>query len=110
MKKINNNQLWIKKINETYRIGLTNVGQDDFGSVTFVMLPKVGDVLDKNDTFAELEAEKAVTELVMPCKGTVCEVNPAVVKEALALDNPVEEEAWLISISDVSEEDLLALA
>lgn len=109
MKKVINKQIWVLKDKDTYTFGLTNEGQDDFGSVTFVMLPKVGDKLEIGDTFAELEAEKAVTELITPLAGTVLEINKESLQTPSILDNPEERNAWMMVMTDVSEADFLNL-
>ncbi|WEG72954.1 glycine cleavage system protein H [Vagococcus intermedius] len=109
MKKVINKQIWVLKDKDTFIFGLTNEGQDDFGNVTFVMLPKVGDKLEVGDTFAELEAEKAVTELITPLAGTIVEINNESLQTPSVLDNPEERKAWMIVMTDVSEEAFLNL-
>lgn len=109
MKKAINSQLWVIKETEGYRIGLTNQAQDDLGGISFVTLPKVGEVLEKDAAFAEVEAEKSVSEFTLPFAGTVLESNQAAVKNPEILDDPTEEKAWLIRLSDVSETDFLNL-
>lgn len=109
MKKISNKQLWIEEKNQQYRIGLTNQGQNDFGNVTFVMFPKVGQVIETGDTITELEAEKAVTELLSPVAGVIKEVNQAALNDSSILDNPMESEAWLVTLEQVSPEEFQAL-
>lgn len=94
-------QLWVAEQGDHYRLGLTNQGQDDFGEITFAMFPKVGTVLVAGDTIVELEAEKAVTELVTPFAGTIVAVN-----ETAALNEPDEAMAWLVELADVSSTDV----
>lgn len=95
--------LWIEKINDQYRLGLTKAGQEDFGNITFAMFPKVGKALEVGDTIVEFEAEKAVTEIVTSLKGIVSRVNEAAQNDPSILDSPVEGEAWLVELSDVDE-------
>lgn len=105
MKKIVNKQIWVNKEGDTLSIGLTNEGQDDFGSVSFVSLPKIGDKLVVGDSFAEIEAEKAVTELVTPVSGTVSSINQEALQDASTLDVKNENFAWMIVLTDIVEEE-----
>lgn len=109
-KKIIQSQMWIEKIEDRYRIGMTNAGQEDFGSITFAMFPKVGTKLEVGDTIVELEAEKAVTELVSPLKGKILAINEEAQSDSSKLDNPDENAAWLIDLISVDEEEFLSLS
>lgn len=102
-KKIINNQLWIEQKADVYRLGITNAGQEDFGNITFAMFPKVDSVLEIGDTIVELEAEKAVTELVTPLGGKVMSINTAAQNDSSVLDNQDEALAWLIELTDVDD-------
>ncbi|MGX6979587.1 glycine cleavage system protein H [Vagococcus elongatus] len=108
-KKTSGKYLWIAEEGQNYRLGLTNDGQDELGSITFVSLPKVGSTLIKDEAFADVEAEKAVTELLSPLNGKVLEVNEKAVDEPSLLDSEDEAEAWLLVISEVTDEDFQAL-
>ncbi|MBP1043101.1 glycine cleavage system protein H [Vagococcus sp. BWB3-3] len=105
MKKIVNKQIWVTKEGDSLSIGLTNEGQDDFGSVSFVSLPKIGDRLTVGDSFAEIEAEKAVTELVTPVSGTVASINQEALADASSLDVKNENFAWMIVLTDIDEKE-----
>lgn len=95
--------IWVKKEATGYRLGLTNEGQEELGNVSFVSLPKVGTLLSKDEAFADVEAEKAVTEFVTPFSGRVKEIHQAVLDNPSLLDNEVEDEAWLILLDEVEE-------
>lgn len=102
-RKIIDNSLWIEKVPEGYKVGLTNGAQDDLGKISFVTLPKKGQKLKQGDSFVELEAEKSVSEFSSPLTGTVAEVNEAADKEPALLDNIDETQAWLAIFTDVEE-------
>ena len=87
--------LWIKEENGEITVGLTAVAQDDLGSISFAMLPKVGSQITEGDSVVELEAEKAVVEYETPVSGTVTEINEAGQKETSLLDQP---NAWLFKV------------
>lgn len=87
--------LWIKEENGEMIVGLTEVAQDDLGSISFAMLPKVGKEVTKGDSVVELEAEKAVVEYETPISGTITAINEEGQKEPSLLDAPG---AWLFKI------------
>ena len=109
MKKVINQQIWVKKQEENYAIGITNQGQDDFGSISFVSLPKIGERLVAGESFAELEAEKAVTELISPLSGVITSINQEALEDASVLDVKNEDFAWLVVVSEVTAAEFLDL-
>ncbi|MGX7350697.1 glycine cleavage system protein H [Enterococcus canis] len=95
--------LWVMKTGDEYRIGLTNDIQDDLGAISFVNLPKLGETIQKNESLAELEAEKSVSELTSPLTGTVSQINTEAEANPSLLDNPDNKEAWLVVLTGVDE-------
>lgn len=87
--------LWLKEENGVVTVGLTAVAQDDLGSISFAMLPKVGTAVTRGDSVVELEAEKAVVEYETPVSGTITEINEAGQKDTKILDQPG---AWLFKV------------
>jgi glycine cleavage system H lipoate-binding protein len=58
-------------------VGITEHAQKELGDVVFVELPKVGDTFDTNETFANVESVKAVSEVFCPVAGKSSKVNDA---------------------------------
>jgi len=84
--------LWVKKVEEGHMVGLTETAQDDLGSITFALFPKIGKEVTEGEAVIELEAEKAVVEYDSPVSGTVVAINEEAEKNPKLLD---EKEAWL---------------
>ena len=84
--------LWVKEVSEGKKVGLTSTAQDDLGSITCAMLPKVGKEVIAGEPVVELEAEKAVVEYDSPVSGVVVSINEAAEKNPKLLD---EKDAWL---------------
>lgn len=110
MRKAADKYIWIEKVGNDFRLGLTNEGQEELGTISFLSLPKVGSDLVKGDTFAEVEAEKAVTELVSPITGKVKEIRTEALDNPALLDNKNESEAWMIVLSEANEQQFEDLA
>ncbi|MGX7024371.1 glycine cleavage system protein H [Vagococcus hydrophili] len=88
--------LWMKEDTEGITVGLTEFAQDDLGSISFAMLPKVGSQVVAGEGVVELEAEKAVVEYEAPTSGTILAVNEEAAKNVKVLDEPG---AWLYKVS-----------
>ncbi|WP_326716689.1 glycine cleavage system protein H [Vagococcus jeotgali] len=90
--------LWFKTDKEVITVGLTAQAQDDLGSITFAMLPKVDQLIKLGEPVIELEAEKAVVEYESPVEGKVVRVNEEALNNPKLLDEP---DAWLFSVIEV---------
>lgn len=98
--------LFVQVKGDLVEVGLSKKAQDELGSVTFVNFPKVASFIKKEESFVEVEAEKAVNEFVSPVAGIVSEVNELALDHPEILDNPQEGSAWLVRFSKVSTKDL----
>lgn len=93
--------LWIEKLESTYRLGLSEKGQDDVGDVMYVELPDFGNKIEKGDNFLGVEGAKAVTEIVSPLNGVVENVHKELEDETELLNSTDKEDNWIIELSDV---------
>jgi glycine cleavage system H protein len=101
---------WVREEDGLCVIGLTDFAQDALGDIVFVNLPEVGDELKAEQTFADVESVKAVSDLYAPVRGTVMEAYEEVVDNP-ALINEDPYGAWLVKVENVSGgEDLLDAA
>ena len=66
---------WLKEEDGVSVIGISDFAQDALGDVVFVNLPEVGDDAAAGEAFGDVESVKAVSDLISPVSGTVCEVN-----------------------------------
>ena len=101
---------WIRMEDGVAVIGISDFAQSELGDVVFVNLPEVGDDTTAGEAFGDVESVKAVSDLVCPVTGTVCEVN----EELLDSPEKLNEDcygAWIIKVENVTEtEDLLNAA
>lgn len=100
--KYHKSGLWVEKINETsYRIGLSEKGQDDVGEVMFAEVPEIQEDVKEGAVLLNVEGAKAVTELTIPFDARIIAVHEEVADEPELL-NKVEKEAnWLVEVTDV---------
>ena len=103
-------QEWVKEEDGVLVVGLTDYAQSELGDIVFINLPEVGDPVEVEAAFSDVESVKAVSDVFSPASGTVAEVNEELL-DAPQLINEDPYAAWLIKISDVTEtEELLDAA
>ena len=99
---------WLRMEDGIAVIGISDFAQSELGDVVFVNLPEVGDDTTAGEPFGDVESVKAVSDLVCPVTGTVCEVN----EELLDAPEKLNEDpygTWIIKVENVTDtEDLLS--
>lgn len=101
---------WVKYENGVAIIGISDFAQDALGDVVFVNLPAVGDEVTAGEAFGDVESVKAVSDLISPVTGVVCEVNEEL-EDSPELLNEDCYGAWIIKVENVTaEEELLDAA
>ena len=101
---------WVEVNQEVATVGVTSYAQQELGDVVFVELPKVGDSFDTNETFANVESVKAVSEVFSPAAGDIVEVNEELVASPQHVNDDPYGDGWFVKIKlkDAKElEDLL---
>jgi len=94
---------WVKfEDNGTVKVGITDFAQEQLGDLVFVNLPMENDSVEAGEPFTDVESVKAVAELYSPVSGVITAVNETLADEPEQLNsNPYE--AWIITVSDVSD-------
>lgn len=100
---------WVRIDGEQATIGITEHAQNELGDVVFVELPKVGESVDADEAFGNVESVKAVSELFMPLTGEVLKVNGALEDSPELVNDDPYGKGWMIRvrIADRSEIDEL---
>ena len=101
---------WLKEEDGVSVIGISDFAQDALGDVVFVNLPEVGDDAAAGEAFGDVESVKAVSDLISPVSGTVCEVNEDLLDQPELL-NEDPDGTWIIKVENVTDtEELLDAA
>lgn len=95
-------QLWIKKQENTYTIGLTPDLQEELGEVNFADITEAEEI-EQEETLAEVEASKTVIEITAPLSGKIIQRNEKADEDPSVLNAEDEQENWLVVMEDVSE-------
>jgi glycine cleavage system H protein len=100
---------WVRVDGDTATFGITWYAQDQLGEVVFFDPPQVGANLTKDQSYAEVESVKAVSDVVAPASGEVLEVNEALADSPEKINEDSYGEGWLVKVrlSDPSELDEL---
>ena len=101
---------WIRMDGDVAVIGISDFAQDALGDLVFVNLPQVGDDVTAGEAFGDVESVKAVSDLLSPVTGVVCEINEELLDAPENLNNDPYG-AWIIKVENVTDtEELLDAA
>ncbi len=104
---------WARVEGEQATFGITWYAQDSLGEVVFFDPPEVGAAVSKDESYAEVESVKAVSDVIAPLSGEVVEVNEALADAPEKINEDPYGEGWLVKVklSDPGEaEGLLSAA
>ena len=89
---------WARIEGDTATFGITWYAQDSLGEVVFYDPPEVGATVDKDQTYAEVESVKAVSDVIAPLSGEVVEVNEALADSPERINEDPYGEGWLVKV------------
>ena len=100
---------WARIDGDVATLGVTWYAQDALGEVVFFDPPEVGASVTKDESYAEVESVKAVSDVIAPLSGEIVEVNAALSDAPEKINDDPYGEGWLVKVrmSDPSERDSL---
>ena len=100
---------WARIDGDTATLGITWFAQDALGEVVFFDPPEVGSSVTKDESYAEVESVKAVSDVIAPLSGEIVEVNAALADTPETINTDPYGDGWLVKVrlSDTSERDAL---
>jgi glycine cleavage system H protein len=100
---------WARIDGDNATFGITWFAQDALGEVVFFQLPTIGETVKKDESYAEVESVKAVSDVVAPLSGEITAVNESLGDAPETINEDPYGEGWLVKVklSDPSELDLL---
>ena len=104
---------WARVEGDQATFGVTWYAQDSLGEIVFFDPPEVGAQVSANQTYAEVESVKAVSDVFAPLSGEIVEVNEALSDQPEKINADPYGEGWMVRVrlSDPSEaEELLDVA
>jgi glycine cleavage system H protein len=100
---------WARVDGDVATLGITWFAQDALGEVVFFDPPEVGSSVTKDESYAEVESVKAVSDVIAPLSGEIVEVNTELGDAPETINSDPYGEGWLVKVrlSDQSELDSL---
>jgi glycine cleavage system H protein len=100
---------WVRVEGDVAFIGITAFAQGELGDIVFVEIETQGETLDAHAVFGTVEAVKTVSDLFMPIKGTILEVNPALEANPALVNEDPYGQGWMIKVQIAADADLTSL-
>ena len=97
---------WIKEEDGVYVIGISDFAQHALGDIVFINLPAEGDDVVAGEASGDVESVKAVSDVVSPVSGKICEVNEELA-DSPELLNSDPYGSWIIKVEDVGDKEEL---
>ncbi|MCW3050415.1 MAG: gcvH [Solirubrobacterales bacterium] len=100
---------WVRIDGDTATFGITWFAQDALGEVVFFDPPEVGTSVTKDESYAEVESVKAVSDVIAPLSGEIVEVNTGLGDRPEVINDDPYGEGWMVKVklSDPGETDAL---
>ena len=93
---------WIKVDGNIATIGITDFAQGELGDIVYIEIDSIGNELNVSEIFGTVEAVKTVSDLFMPIKGTVIEINSNIESTPEIVNEDPYDKGWIIKI-EISE-------
>lgn len=96
---------WARIEGDQATLGITWYAQDSLGEVVFFDPPEVGQAIQKDSSYAEVESVKAVSDVIAPLSGEILEVNDALQDNPEKVNEDPYGEGWLVKVRLTSPEE-----
>jgi len=100
---------WISLEGNVATIGITDFAQSELGDIVYVDIASKGKALSAEEVFGTVEAVKTVSDLFLPVKGTIIEVNPALESQPELVNSDPYGQGWMIKMTVDTIADVDAL-
>lgn len=100
---------WVSIEGNTATIGITDFAQGELGDIVYVDISTKGKALAAEEVFGTVEAVKTVSDLFLPVKGTIIEVNPSLEGQPELVNSDPYGDGWMIKMTVDNTEDVGAL-
>jgi glycine cleavage system H protein len=100
---------WARVEDGEATFGITWFAQDALGELVHFEAPEEGSTVTKDQSYAEVESVKAVSDVIAPLSGEILEVNRAAADAPETVNEDPYGEGWLVRVrlSDPAEAESL---
>lgn len=100
---------WISLEGNVATIGITDFAQGELGDIVYVDISTKGKSLAAEEVFGTVEAVKTVSDLFLPVKGTITEINPLLESQPELVNTDPYGQGWMIKMNVDDVADVAAL-
>lgn len=94
---------WARIDGKIAYVGITDYAQHSLGDITFVGLPKIGEILKQSSYCATVESVKAASDVYAPLSGKVLAVNGRLVTNPELINQSAYEKGYFFSMEFANE-------
>lgn len=100
---------WISLEGNVATIGITDFAQGELGDIVYVDISTKGKAMAAGEVFGTVEAVKTVSDLFLPVKGTITEINPLLEAQPELVNTDPYGQGWMIKMTVDEAADVAAL-
>ncbi len=97
---------WLKLEGTEAVIGITDFAQKELGDIVYLDINTLNETIDKEQVFGTVEAVKTVSDLFMPIKGTVLEINSKINDNPELINKDPYGEGWIVRVKVINPEEV----
>jgi glycine cleavage system H protein len=90
---------WISLNGHVATIGITDFAQRELGDIVYVEVETIGKSLEAGAVFGTVEAVKTVSDLFLPVRGTIDELNADLANAPELVNNDPYGKGWMIKMT-----------
>ncbi len=94
---------WARIEGKVAFVGITDYAQHSLGDITFVELPKVGEILKQSAYCATVESVKAASDVYAPLSGKVVAVNTQLATHPELINQSAYEAGYFYSVEFLNQ-------
>ena len=108
--KYTQNHEWVLMTDNIVTVGITDFAQTELGDIVYVDVDTMGISLNIDDVFGSVEAVKTVSDLFMPVKGEIIEINPLLENNPQLVNVSPYKDGWIVKVRVEQSNDKLLTA
>ena len=100
----NDSHEWVRADGDIAVFGISAFAANEAGDVTFVELPKVGQIIKRGEEIAEIETVKSVNAVYAPIDGEIIAINDALLDDPAVINSDAEGAGWFAKIKPATSD------
>jgi glycine cleavage system H protein len=108
--RYSNDDVWVKKENEQYSLGLTDYAQRRGGDIVFLEFQSTGSIVEAGGMVASYETIKAALDVKAPFDCGITELNHILAEQPELINEDPYGKGWIARVKPVRPESFEALS